>query len=48
LTLGKDLGNGLTASGALIGTDAKKGAYVSPAGKQLGKAGFVVGIKYTF
>ena len=48
LTLGKDMGNGLTASAALIGTDANKGAYVSPAGKQLGKAGLVVGIKYTF
>ena len=48
LTLGKDLGDGLSASAALIGTDANKGAYVSPAGKQLGKAGLVVGIKYTF
>ena len=48
LTLGKDIGNGLTASAALIGTNANKGAYVSPAGKQLGKAGLVVGIKYTF
>jgi len=48
LTLGKDLGNGLTATAALIGTDAEKGSYVSPAGKQLGKAGVVVGLKYTF
>jgi len=48
LTLAKDLGNGLTATAALIGTDAEKGAYVSPAGKQLGKTGAVVGLKYTF
>jgi uncharacterized protein (TIGR02001 family) len=48
LTVAKDLGNGLTASAALIGTDAKTGSYVSPAGKQLGKAGLVVGVKYAF
>ena len=48
LTLGKDLGNGLTASAAIIGTNAKKGSYVSPAGKQLGKSGLVVGLKYSF
>jgi uncharacterized protein (TIGR02001 family) len=48
LTLGKDFGNGLSASGAVITTDAKTNAYVSPAGKQLGKAGLVVGLKYTF
>jgi uncharacterized protein (TIGR02001 family) len=48
LTLGKDLGNGLAASAAIIGTNAKKGSYVSPAGKQLGKSGLVVGLKYSF
>ena len=48
LTLGKDLGNGLSASAAVIGTDAKDGSYVSPAGKQLGKSGVVVGLKYAF
>ena len=48
LTLGKDLGNGLAASAALIGTNAKAGAYTSPAGKDLGKATVVVGLKYTF
>lgn len=48
LTLGKDLGNGLAATAALIGTDAKKGAYVSPTGKDLGKATVVLGLKYTF
>ena len=48
LTLGKDLGKGLTASAAVIGTDAKTGSYKTPAGKQTGKAGLVVGIKYAF
>jgi hypothetical protein len=38
----------LSASAAIIGTNAKTGSYVSPAGKQLGKSGLVVGIKYAF
>lgn len=48
LTLGKDLGNGLSVSAAVIGTNAKDDSYVSPAGKQLGKSGVVVGLKYAF
>jgi uncharacterized protein (TIGR02001 family) len=48
LTLGKDLGNGLSASAALIGTNADKALYVTPAGKFTGKSGLVVGLKYTF
>ncbi len=53
LTLGKDLGNGLSATAAVIGTDAKTDAYYyaaskTAAHKQLGKSGVVVGIKYTF
>lgn len=49
LTLAKDLGGGLSASAALIGTDAEKGAYVyAPKDKQLGKSGVVVGLKYAF
>jgi uncharacterized protein (TIGR02001 family) len=50
MTLGKDLGNGLSASAAAIGTNAKKDAYTSiyAPGKQMGKAGLVVGIKYAF
>ena len=48
LTMGKDLGNGLSASAAVIGTNAAADAYVSPAGKNLGKSGLVVGLKYTF
>jgi uncharacterized protein (TIGR02001 family) len=46
LALGKDFGNGLTASVALVDTDTK--AYFAPNGKDLGKAGVVVGVKYGF
>lgn len=46
LTLGKDLGNGLSASAAVIGTD--NDTYVGPGGKNLGKSTLVVGIKYAF
>jgi len=50
LTLGKDLGNGLTASAAMIGTNAEKDTYTSTfaPGKQMGKSDLVVGIKYAF
>lgn len=48
LTLNKDLGNGFVVSGALQGTDAKSGAYVSPTGKNLGRDGLVVSVKYNF
>ena len=47
LTLAKDLGNGLTGTLAAIGTDAKKGSYETD-GKQWGKSGVVVGLKYAF
>ena len=43
LTLAKDF-SGLVLSGAIVGTDAKKGAYVG-AGKDLAKTTFVVGLK---
>lgn len=51
LTLAKDLGNGLTATGAVVGTDADKNFYYTPgkAGVEgLGKTGVVVGLKYAF
>jgi uncharacterized protein (TIGR02001 family) len=49
LTLGKDYGNGLTASVALIGTDAKKpGFYRDTKNKDLGKSTLVAGLKYSF
>ena len=47
LTLGKDLGNGLIATGAIVGTNAKKSFYYTPAGKATGDTGLVVGLKYT-
>jgi uncharacterized protein (TIGR02001 family) len=46
LTLGKDLGNGLSASAAVVGTD--NDTYVAPNGKNLGKSALVLGVKYAF
>ncbi len=48
LTVTKDFGNGLALSAGLVGTDADKASYVTPAGKFTGKAGVVVGLKYSF
>ena len=48
LTLSKDLGNGLSATAAVVGTDANKSVYYTPAGKFTGKSGLVVGLKYAF
>jgi uncharacterized protein (TIGR02001 family) len=48
IAVGKDFGGGLSASLALVGTDAKSGMYVSPSGKNLGKSGLVAGVKYGF
>jgi uncharacterized protein (TIGR02001 family) len=47
LTLSKDLGNGLTASAAVVGTDADKGFYTLKDNFN-GKSGVVVGLKYAF
>jgi uncharacterized protein (TIGR02001 family) len=51
LTVSKDF-SGLVLSAAAVGTDTKKvgggPAYVSPQGKDLGKAALVVGVKYNF
>lgn len=49
LTLGKDLGNGLSATAALV--DTNNDTYSSGAAtgsKNLGKSGLVVGLKYSF
>jgi uncharacterized protein (TIGR02001 family) len=46
LTLGKDLGHGLSASAALVGTDTSQ--YRAPNGKNLGRTAPVLGIKYAF
>lgn len=48
LTLNKDFGNGLTASAAIVGTNADKALYVTPSGRFTGKTALVVGVKYTF
>ncbi|WP_457418992.1 TorF family putative porin [Roseateles sp. P5_E7] len=48
VTLAKDF-SGLVLSGAIVGTDADKSFYASPAnGKFLGKTTLVVGLKKTF
>ena len=48
LTLGKDLGKGLALSASVVGTDADKANYFTLAGKVTGKAGVVLGLKYSF
>ena len=48
LTLSKDFGNGLVATGAVTGTDAKKVFYTDTNGRFLGKTALVLGLKYTF
>jgi uncharacterized protein (TIGR02001 family) len=47
LTLNKDLGNGLSASAAVVGTNANKPFYTL-VDKFNGKSGVVVGLKYSF
>jgi uncharacterized protein (TIGR02001 family) len=48
LTVIKDFGNGLAVSAAVVGSDVADGLYVTPAGKNTGKNGVVVGLKYSF
>jgi uncharacterized protein (TIGR02001 family) len=48
VTVAKDFGNGFTASAAVVGTDAEKAVYVTPAGKFTGRTGLVLGVKYSF
>ena len=49
LTLAKDLGNGLTLSGTIMDTNAKKGGfYTDLKNKYIADSAFVVGLKYTF
>ena len=48
LTLGKDMGGGISLSAALIGTDADKTGYITPQGKFTGKNGLVLGAKFSF
>ncbi|HYF19293.1 MAG TPA: TorF family putative porin [Ramlibacter sp.] len=46
VTVNKDFGNGLVGSLTVLDTDNNN--YLAPNGKNLGKAGLVVGIKYAF
>jgi len=46
LTVAKDIGNGITLSGTVV--DTSTSAYVGAGGKDLGKAGLVLGAKYNF
>ncbi|NMM14763.1 MAG: hypothetical protein HHJ17_14675 [Rhodoferax sp.] len=48
LTLGKDFGNGLSASLAAVGTNANKTFYTDSKNKFLGDDALVVGVKYSF
>jgi uncharacterized protein (TIGR02001 family) len=48
LTVGKDFGNGFSATAAVVGTDADDSVYFTPAGKFTGKTGLVLGAKYSF
>ena len=48
LTLGKDLGGGISVSAMLVGTDADKNGYVTPNGSFTGKNALVLGAKFSF
>ena len=48
LTLGKDMGGGFSLSAALVGTDASKTFYVTPAGRFTGRNALVLGAKFSF
>ena len=48
VTVAKDFGNGLSASDAVVGTDADDTVYFTPSGKFTGKTGVVLGVKYSF
>jgi uncharacterized protein (TIGR02001 family) len=48
VTLGKDFGNGISASLALVDTDTSAYRGPLPGNKDLGKAGVVLGAKYAF
>ncbi|MDO5625634.1 MAG: TorF family putative porin [Pseudomonadota bacterium] len=48
LTVGKDFGQGLAASVALVGSNADKQLYTTPSGRFTGRTALVAGVKYTF
>lgn len=47
LTVNHDFGNGLVASVAALGTNARRGAYVAPSGRNTGRDALVLSIKAT-
>ncbi len=48
LTLGKDFGNGFTASVAAMGTNASKSFYTDTNGRYLGNSTLAIGARYSF
>ena len=48
VTLGKDFGNGVSATAAIVATDADDTVYFTPSGKFSGRTGLVLGVKYSF
>ncbi|MBC7469177.1 MAG: hypothetical protein H7322_07610 [Ramlibacter sp.] len=48
LTVAKDFGNGVSASAAAIGSDAKRVFYTDLNGKYIGNSTIVLGVKYSF
>lgn len=48
LALAKDFGNGVSASAAVIGANADRTLYATPAGRFTGRAALVLVLKYTF
>lgn len=48
LTVGRDFGHGLSASLAVIGTDANQTLYATPQGRFTGRTALVAGVKYSF
>lgn len=48
ITLNHDFGNGLAATLAAVGSDAKRTSYFTPSGKAAGRDGLYLGLKYSF
>lgn len=44
----KDFGKGLSVTATVLGTDAADGSYFTPSGKNTGKTGVTLGVKYSF
>ncbi len=48
VTLNKGFGKGLSASAAIVGTNADRALYATPAGRFTGRTALVLGLKYSF